>query len=273
MRRKAFTLIELLVVVAIIALLISILLPSLKMAREQARDVVCTSNIGQVLKGFLMYANDWDGNLPGSTNDYYVRDGEEITLDWLGVGRSGRWGRAPQRGTIFPYLNKADVYRCPTHLTRQEGDTLQRMKREHRTSYTAPVGLTGAPLHLFKRVRYPETDLPGGGEIPDKDTIVKHMLTPVLIEEDTNWYLVRSYDSAWGNVDEFSDRHRGKGAIGFIDGHAGLKKFPKFPQPQIAWHMMYELTDGRFVSMGWWYNPDGGAITMGWIRTAQSDYP
>ena len=56
--RPAFTLIELLVVVAIIALLISILLPSLKEAREQARAAVCQSNLHQLMIGFVTYSED-----------------------------------------------------------------------------------------------------------------------------------------------------------------------------------------------------------------------
>ncbi|MFC1766613.1 type II secretion system protein, partial [Planctomycetota bacterium] len=43
--RKAFTLIELLVVIAVIAVLMGILMPSLRMAREQARSMVCSSNL------------------------------------------------------------------------------------------------------------------------------------------------------------------------------------------------------------------------------------
>ncbi len=57
-RRVGFTLIELLVVVAIIALLISILLPSLSKARAQARTAVCASRISQLAKAMLIYSED-----------------------------------------------------------------------------------------------------------------------------------------------------------------------------------------------------------------------
>ena len=68
-RRNAFTLIELLVVVAIIALLISILLPSLSAARNTARMVKCAANLKQIGTAHHMYANEND--------DYfvYVRSG------------------------------------------------------------------------------------------------------------------------------------------------------------------------------------------------------
>ncbi len=61
---SAFTLVELLVVVAIIALLIAMLLPSMGQARELARIAVCASNIKQQLTGALTYAHDAGDYLP-----------------------------------------------------------------------------------------------------------------------------------------------------------------------------------------------------------------
>jgi prepilin-type N-terminal cleavage/methylation domain-containing protein/prepilin-type processing-associated H-X9-DG protein len=63
--RPGFTLIELLVVVSIIALLISILLPSLKTAREQARSVVCGSLQRGLTTSFATYSSEYNEWIPG----------------------------------------------------------------------------------------------------------------------------------------------------------------------------------------------------------------
>jgi prepilin-type N-terminal cleavage/methylation domain-containing protein len=84
-RSAGFTLVELLVVIGIIALLISILLPSLNRAREQANRVKCSNNLRQIALAAMMYANQ-EVRTGAFPRTYYDTMGGNVIASTQGYG-------------------------------------------------------------------------------------------------------------------------------------------------------------------------------------------
>jgi len=104
-----FTLIELLVVVAILALLMSILLPSLRRARAIATSAACMVQQRQVGLAFITYAHAWNGVSPDNDNSGGHDSNHPSDYTYL-------WGRQlHEQGLIHDPM----VMNCPVKLVRQ----------------------------------------------------------------------------------------------------------------------------------------------------------
>ena len=101
-----FTLIELLVVIAIIAILASLLLPSLNKARAKGKEALCRSNLKQLGNTAIMYAGDYNNILPpygyaaGANGWYFSRDNTIRPL-WSYLNNSPRNNSGDNRGTVL----------------------------------------------------------------------------------------------------------------------------------------------------------------------------
>jgi prepilin-type processing-associated H-X9-DG protein/prepilin-type N-terminal cleavage/methylation domain-containing protein len=125
-RRTAFTLVELLVVIGIIALLISILLPTLSRARDSAKGVKCQSNLRQIGVSVVFYANDFQGFLlPYEQLGVPLDDNPASTIDrhWGAIlVDSGAVETETAKGGASGSANEStdveNIFRCPEGIER-----------------------------------------------------------------------------------------------------------------------------------------------------------
>lgn len=103
---------ELLVVIGIIALLISVLLPSLQKARNSAKQLACLSNLRQIGSAMAIYQAEWKGVV--SVADF---------------NQKGSWGSHVSgwdnglKPYLFPNSSYSNVLKCPFDVTRDQWNT------------------------------------------------------------------------------------------------------------------------------------------------------
>jgi len=238
--RKAFTLIELLVVIAIVALLLGILIPSMRAIKEWASVANCLTNQRGLGNGFLLYAEENDDNF---CSGYVFQDATRRSppswvmapliyetngaLTYVGtdVNRLNLQARQNglREGAIFPYTGAMDLYHCPGDkrivkgTSRKDGSVPLRMYQEFR-SY-------GMPDYYMAH-----TDPAGGMEVETKMSKIATPGQRLLFVED-------QYDLYW-NIDAWSYVPRGQWlwdplgnyhnkscTFGFADGHGELFKW------------------------------------------------
>jgi prepilin-type N-terminal cleavage/methylation domain-containing protein len=257
--RRAFTLIEMLLVVSIIALLISILLPSIRQAKENAITAVCKSRLNQLFNGHAHYSFDNTGQFPHYNNWL-----------WLGPQSTATSAQWVEYGNIWPYVKNREMYFCPKDDRRRDPGTLAIGNKS---------GNGDAPIHTYVRTFEPHdryaAKLKSSGISPSEaDTRANYlrpkvirpgMLMPIggstlpasayatgpsgpqdlalLFEEasantdvvgpDTSWALLNDGYSFFSGVqDMMTQRHkgmdRGNGHVMYWDGHCVLVNSVKF---------------------------------------------
>ncbi|MBI4580034.1 MAG: DUF1559 domain-containing protein [Planctomycetes bacterium] len=242
-RRRAFTQIEVLVVVAIIAVLVAILMPSLRQAREMTRMSICKSNVKQVVLGMHYYITEYKV-LPATQSTFFLnnlywgngwwgnlRTDESQRLNWVWDGACNRTSTSgggykeadlpkfradcPQRGTIFKYIRNPKTYLCPSEQQGPPTDTPLGGGGNGRSSYSmsAYIGYK-APEKMIR----PPCPLTTGYLLHDPDAVPRDIYVKtrlvwspaqmfLVVEEHPYWNMGLNREGNFNYSDRIVTRH------------------------------------------------------------------
>ena len=308
-RSSAFTLIELLVVIAIIALLISMLLPALKRAREVSRQTICVANMRSTSQAASFYQSDnkdelwWNGGRARAGINpapKYYWDFNKQNYDPRRAGPTmttgaAWWARIESKdkptvfsadlpGLAYQYMgNSFKILECPSNHREassfKTGHDIFGTDSGVMFDYTTPSSNEGLRPDAIVMIGYldPSQGHPGsGGSVLNAKYVpnLKSMRSvPIFVEESTHWYNDTYVDGMWGNLDQISTRHDGRGTVAYRDGSAELFVHPHSPtelvkDAQTALNL--QATD-LFVSgtadpNDWWCLDQGGNQRYGWMN-------
>ena len=205
----AFTLVELLVVIGIISLLIALLLPSLTIAREQAKSVQCLSNLRQLGLAANIYVGANRGSFPPARNTTAWEWDFEVYVD------AGALKIRP--GILWTGATNVQVQQCPAYEGKSPTASDPYTGYNYNTSFIGHGFNEANPAPAkASRVRRPsETALFGDGQYYGGTN--KYMRAPLkespLADGDS-----------WGPATRAAGtqgfRHRGRTNVCFADGHA-----------------------------------------------------
>ena len=283
--RRAFTLIEMLVVIAIIAILVSLLLPALKHAREAARTVLCLSNLKQIGVAITAYAGDYKQQIFESGVDNPFRFWHSgPTNPTLPISSSN----PATLGPIWEYVTKTDnIFASPSNKRRNiadlnstgteaEWNTPDRQSqkalfnqfltaRSFNFDYTMVTGASGARIdtpRIFAMDRGCRT-LTGTANRPTQPSPANIQILrslPVFFEEDTMFHNSPSPDGMYSNWDEVARRHGKDGHVVYLTGDVEAFKGPRGPRADT------QSDVGEFTGNDLWVQGFGGR----WYQVAPS---
>jgi type II secretory pathway pseudopilin PulG len=152
-RGRGFTILEILVIMAIIAVLLSILLPTVSKLRERAHRLICVNNVRQLAAAVIQYANVNQGRLPhhgdvrtNRANPPGVDPPRFRDEDWIHWQTAS--GRTLEQSAIAPYLGAGarlkEILRCPTDVPEQHEPFPFSIDGKYEYSYTIN-GLVSGP--------------------------------------------------------------------------------------------------------------------------------